>query len=302
MARIRSIKPEIWSDPDFVERSPMARILFVASWNFATDYGVLPDKPLQLKMQCLPGDNVDATPLVEELVDAGFYVRRTHPDGSKVLVIRTFHRNQRVDKPHKGRWGDPAEWDDEQEDVVELPPPHHEQPQSHPIAVDDDSPNVPGTIAEPSPLDWNGIGVEGNGSREPIAHSATAHAIARPSDEVYEAEFTAWWSGYPRKEDRKKALRCWVRLRKAGTSVVELTNARDNYVVGNRAPSHKYAATFLGPDEPWRDWVTSIPDVAESGSRLERRRTSELGSALADRRGIRYDDDPTPSLEESRTQ
>jgi hypothetical protein len=152
MARIRTIKPEIWSDPDFVERSTNARLLFVAALNFASDWGVLADKPLQLKMQCFPGDNVDIGVLVDELVDSGLWLRRVAPDGAPVLIIRTFTRHQRVDKPNKGdRWGDPAEW------------PNQPDSTNDPRAFDEHSKNVPGTVCESSTNVLGGKGMEGNG-------------------------------------------------------------------------------------------------------------------------------------------
>lgn len=110
MARIRTIKPELWTDPEFTECSLSARLLFIASLNFATDFGVLPDKPKQLKMQCLPADSCDIEPLVEELIDHDFFVRTTAPNGDKVLVIRTFSKNQRINRRTEGRWGNPADW------------------------------------------------------------------------------------------------------------------------------------------------------------------------------------------------
>src|SRR5690349_17092012 len=116
MARIRTVKPELWTDPEFVECSPNARLLFVAALNFASDFGVLPDKPKQIKMQCFPGDAFAIDPLVDELIAAGFWQRRTAPDGAKVLVIRTFTRHQKVDKPTAGRWGDPSTWPPEFDD------------------------------------------------------------------------------------------------------------------------------------------------------------------------------------------
>ena len=39
MARIRSIKPEFWDSPSTAKASPWARLLFIAMWNWADDYG-----------------------------------------------------------------------------------------------------------------------------------------------------------------------------------------------------------------------------------------------------------------------
>jgi hypothetical protein len=110
MARIRTIKPEIWTDPDFIDLSLSARLLLIASLNFASDYGVLADKPRQIKMQCLPADDGDAGGLIEELVNANFMYRATAPNGENVLVIRTFSKNQKVNRASPGRWGNPEGW------------------------------------------------------------------------------------------------------------------------------------------------------------------------------------------------
>lgn len=134
MARIRTVKPELWTDPDFTECSLSARLLFIASLNFATDHGVLPDKPRQLKMQCLPADNCDVDALLDELIEHDFIQRRTAPNGDNVLVIRTFAKNQKINRPSDGRWGNPAEW------PPSPPPksghsvkPHGEFSEAHPL-------------------------------------------------------------------------------------------------------------------------------------------------------------------------
>jgi len=118
MARIRTTKPELWTDPDFTDVSFPARCLYIAAKNFASDFGVLPDKPKQLKLQCLPADDIDIEPLIEELVGE-LWERRCAPDGSKVLVIRGFNRHERVDKPNPGRWGNPSTWDPDSGNVPE---------------------------------------------------------------------------------------------------------------------------------------------------------------------------------------
>ena len=49
MARIRTIKPEFWSD-EKVGGLPLAcRLLFIGLWNFADDYGVIASSPLFIK-------------------------------------------------------------------------------------------------------------------------------------------------------------------------------------------------------------------------------------------------------------
>jgi hypothetical protein len=170
MARIRTVKPELWTDPEFVECSPNARLLFVAALNFASDFGVMPDKPRQLKMQCLPADDVNIDGLVSELIEHGFWERRTAPDGANVLVIRTFCRHQKVDKPSQGRWGNPATW------PVDTPP-------DPPI-----SENPPRTLPEPSESPRPRNGREGNGREgtSPLTTSTVVGAGRYNEDDLNE--------------------------------------------------------------------------------------------------------------------
>jgi hypothetical protein len=71
MARIRSVHPGLWTDPDFVALSLAARLFFIGLWNEADDYGVFEWKPLALKMRLAAGDAVDAGALLEEIATAG---------------------------------------------------------------------------------------------------------------------------------------------------------------------------------------------------------------------------------------
>lgn len=98
MARIRTIKPEFWTDGNVVRLGPWARLFYVGTWNFALcDQGHLPDDPMGLKLKILPADPVDADQLVDELVAAGRLVRRQTTDGRRFLHIRRFSDHQKLD-------------------------------------------------------------------------------------------------------------------------------------------------------------------------------------------------------------
>lgn len=100
MARIRTIKPDFWTDPVMVGLSPLARLLYIGTWNFAMcDQGHLEDDAFRLKLQILPAEDCDAAALIDELVDAGRLVR-LEVDGEPYLHVRTLSDHQRVD----GRW------------------------------------------------------------------------------------------------------------------------------------------------------------------------------------------------------
>lgn len=114
MARIRTVKPEFWTDGDVMDLSQTARLLFLGSWNFAMcDYGHLADDPRQLRRLVLPEDEVmvvrvdgawtvqplDPAALVEEIIAAG-RMTRIEIDGDTYLHIKRFTRHQRLEK----RW------------------------------------------------------------------------------------------------------------------------------------------------------------------------------------------------------
>lgn len=50
MARIRTVKPEFWTDEKIVECSIPARLLFIGLFNFADDKGCLERSPKRIKI------------------------------------------------------------------------------------------------------------------------------------------------------------------------------------------------------------------------------------------------------------
>jgi len=102
MARIRTIKPEFWTDERVGECSPTSRLLLIASLNFADDYGGLERSSKQLKAQAFPYDNIDCEPLVLELIGAGLLIEYEVAN-RKYLHIKGFQKHQKVEKPAKPR-------------------------------------------------------------------------------------------------------------------------------------------------------------------------------------------------------
>lgn len=100
MGRMRTIKPDYWSDCDVVELSPWARLLFIGLWNFADREGRLEDRPRQIKMRIFPADNVEIEDLLREL--EGHFILRYEVDGKRCIQIRSWSKNQfpnRKEKP-----------------------------------------------------------------------------------------------------------------------------------------------------------------------------------------------------------
>lgn len=102
MARIRTIKPEFWTDEAVGEVSPNARLLFIGTWSFADDHGGIDRSAKQLKAQVFPYDSIDCEPLVQELLGVGLLVEY-EVSGKKYLHIKGFAQHQKVEKPGKPR-------------------------------------------------------------------------------------------------------------------------------------------------------------------------------------------------------
>ena len=102
MARIRTIKPEFWTDEKVVECSPTARLLFIGLWNFADDYGNLERSSKQIKIRIFPADAIDIEPHVQELIQVGL-VREYEVDGCNYLHIKGFRKHQKIEKPSNPR-------------------------------------------------------------------------------------------------------------------------------------------------------------------------------------------------------
>lgn len=102
MARIRTIKPEFWTDEIIVKLPFEARLLFIGLWNFADDTGALDYSPDRVAMQILPGDpNLDISSLIDLLNAAGLIDYWVTDDGDKAITIRNWGKHQKIDNPSK---------------------------------------------------------------------------------------------------------------------------------------------------------------------------------------------------------
>jgi hypothetical protein len=106
MARIRTIKPDFWTDEKLTECSMSTRLFFVGTWNFADDNGNLTRSAKKLKMQIFPADSVDCEEMVQELIGAGVLVEY-EADGEKFLHIKGFAKHQVINRPSKSSIPEP---------------------------------------------------------------------------------------------------------------------------------------------------------------------------------------------------
>lgn len=92
MARIRTIKPEFFTSEDVVALSPLARLLFIATWCEADKEGRLLWKPVTFKLRYFPADNCDINALCDELVQRRVVV--LYGDG--LAYIPAFKKHQHI--------------------------------------------------------------------------------------------------------------------------------------------------------------------------------------------------------------
>lgn len=97
MARIRSIKPDFWTDEKAVELSAFARLLFIGLWNFVDDDGRIAFSEKKHKMQILPSDPIDISELFGELRGKGLIQVYT-VENAEYLQVVNFAKHQKIDK------------------------------------------------------------------------------------------------------------------------------------------------------------------------------------------------------------
>lgn len=100
MARIRTIKPEFWEDEKLAKLPVQARLLFIGTWNFADDNGVLLANPVLMKSHIFPYEDIGISTIsewIDMLVENGMLIRTTY-NGKGYLVIRKFLIHQKINR------------------------------------------------------------------------------------------------------------------------------------------------------------------------------------------------------------
>lgn len=104
MARIRTIKPEFWTDSFMVQLPPLARLIYISLWTAADDHGLISDEPERLAMEVMPReDGLTFDDWFQFFETTGRVERFFAPDGSTYFRIAKWEIHQRVDKPGKSR-------------------------------------------------------------------------------------------------------------------------------------------------------------------------------------------------------
>lgn len=163
MARIRTIKPEFFRHADLYEAEretglPL-RIAFAGLWTAADRAGRFKWKPRELKLDCLPHDEVDFSRVLDALTTRGWIVRYM-ANGVEYGAIPTWKTHQIINNREK---------------ASEIPEPNETNELTR-------APRVPDATTTPLVQDQGeGKGKEGEGNIDSEAKASGADAPPDPS-------------------------------------------------------------------------------------------------------------------------
>lgn len=96
MPRARSIKPGFFKNELLAQLPCQTRLLFIGLWTLADRAGRLEDRPMRIRIEIFPYDQVDIDPMLQALADQGF-IDRYQSGGVRVISIANFGKHQ---SPH----------------------------------------------------------------------------------------------------------------------------------------------------------------------------------------------------------
>lgn len=269
MARIRTIKPEFWSSPDTAKASPWARLLYIAMWNFADDWGRAEWNERALAAFAFPFDAESPTTAAESPTTAAEFPRlvaevcgcfgvvfyRDH-HGRRYYAIPSWDAHQRAEKRAGARVPGPDSDGLEPDEAVYslIRPSVGDSAASVGDSAASVGSSVPGTgeqgnrgTGEHTPS----TGAPGRGLAvvESPAAPAPAGAGPRPADDP---DFDAFWTAYPRRVDKKPARKAWrAARRRAPADVITAAAAeyaRQVQAAGTQPRFIKHPSTWLNAD------------------------------------------------------
>lgn len=258
MARMRSVKPEFWSDQDLAHLSRDTRLLYIGLWNLADEHSRLRGDPRYVKGQLFPYDD-DLTPddidkMLCRLADDGKAVRYTI-SGAAYLFLPNLARHQRLET-----------------DKVpsRLPgPPDADEPE--PVSPSRANLSAP-DADELSLKHVAGSREHVAGSREHVGLRGRVRADPTRAD----ADFDRFWQTYPRREAKAAARKAWDKAIGSVDPDRVLAGAERYRDDPNRDPKFtKHAATWLNAacwdDDPLPTRSRASPNgyVERNGLRLK---------------------------------
>lgn len=213
MARMRTIKPEFWTDDKVVELSLLGRLLFIGLWNFADDDGFIENSPKRIKRLIFPDQDINVIEGLEELIEAGFLCV-CDSDQGELLKICQFSEHQRPQHPVKTKFTG----------IVQR--------------------NHDSTIVLMSAHEVSSGRVEESRVVNTIVQQVEREEEPKTNLE-YSTDFETWWKSYPRKQAKGDAWKAWKSVKKHLPNIETLVAASVAYEKTVTDPQ------FLKMPGPW---------------------------------------------------
>jgi hypothetical protein len=241
MARARNIKPGFFRNEVLVGLPFEYRLLFIGLWTIADRDGRFEDRPIRIKMEIFPADNVDVDAGLQALHDNGF-ITRYSVDGNRYCQVLAWVKHQ---NPHvKEAPSTIPEPDQHGASTVQAPDQHD--------ASTGNSGTSPADSLIPSSLIPDS---------KPLAQQAERRVENLP------VGFDQFWSAYPRHQGKRAASKAFARLKPdAGLLDVMVAAVKRQQQTeqwqrdGGQFIPH--AATWLNG----RRWEDEIPPGATQGA------------------------------------
>ena len=266
----RMIKTGWWTDGDLL-RWPLAkRVLYLGMVQISDDSGCLEDDAFALKLALFPSPldseiTVDAVDgWLRELVEAG-KLATYEVNGKPYLFLCNFHRHQRLRSPA----------------APEIPLPvwiaYEPATVAHKSGVYTvGTPYGDRTDTVPPPYPAGEQEGEREGERESPPTPPPGEPLLLedvPPPRTPEHDFAAWWEAYPRKENKGKALKCYLAKRKAKIPAEVLLLGAQKYAAearraGTQTVYLQLPATFLAADSTFaEECAIAAPRQADNRDR-----------------------------------
>lgn len=261
MPRIRTIKPEYWTDEKLASLDPLTRLVFLGLMSNADDAGRLVDNVKLIDGMLFPYTDESSRDSLDTLARLSRVTRYTSASGQKLLQITNWEKHQKIDRPSKHCLPGP----DDPESVKRPPDealPDHSRDTRETLATPSRDTRAP-TMDHGSCTEDHGSGSMDHGSISHVVSPPPAEATTRQREE-YPPAFLDFWREYPRPKEKAAALRCWKARLKDGATEADMIQAARNYSEHCRRERTeerftKLPATFIGPGRPFLDWIDWTP-------------------------------------------
>lgn len=230
MARIRTIKPEFWTDPKILECSTNARLLFLGMLNFADDEGNIEGSSKSIKAKIFPTDDIEIEPLLDELWNQCL-INDYVVNKQKYYNIQSFKKHQKIDRPGKPR-----------------------------CPLYEDSTNTPRVLDEPSPPEGKGSSKGRELKQNPFLYEEIIVNL-KPEEKIDQnSAFEIAWKAYPVPNGKKEAKRHFnatVKTKADWLRQIKAFNYYGDYVVAQNQNGKKRSwqdgSTFFNNWEEWAE-------------------------------------------------